>query len=97
MQILLVLEILTKGDLRKHLHSMVSGNVKILYRSLLTYCYQVASGMAYLSNKAFIHRDLAARNILVSEHDICKVWHYLHKYNIMSIYTNFSMTLHNYV
>ena len=42
-------------------------------RTLLSYCRQVASGMAYLSKKAFVHRDLAARNILVSEDEICKV------------------------
>ncbi len=41
--------------------------------TLLSYCRQVASRMAYLSNKAFVHRDLAARNILVSEDEICKV------------------------
>ena len=41
---------------------------------LLRFCQHVASGMNYLSSKAFVHRDLAARNILVSEDRICKVY-----------------------
>ena len=76
-QILLVLELLKGGDLRDHLHHMRSdeegGVANVADRTLLNYCRQVASGMAYLSNKAFVHRDLAARNILVSEDEICKV------------------------
>ena len=80
-QILLVLELLLKGDLRDHLLHMRSGeergDVSVDDHTLLSYCRQVASGMAYLSNKAFVHRDLAARNILVSDDDICKVYSYI--------------------
>ena len=40
---------------------------------LLCFCKDIASGMQYLSRKAFVHRDLAARNILVAEDRTCKV------------------------
>ena len=73
---------LKKGDLRNYLLSMRTDNEgisdEIDDHELLSYCRQVASGMAYLSNKAFVHRDLAARNILVSDDRICKVSHQLH-------------------
>ena len=63
-----------KGDLRDHLlHIRSDEEGGVDDHTLLSYCRQVASGMAYLSNKAFVHRDLAARNILVSEDEICKV------------------------
>ena len=73
---LLVLELLSKGDLWNHLLHMRAnegGGVSVDDHTLLSYCRQVASGMAYLSSKAFVHRDLAARNILVSDDEICKV------------------------
>ncbi len=63
-KILLVLELLTRGDLRNHLLHMRSdeegGGVSVDSHTLLSYCRQVASGMAYLSNKAIVHRDIAA-------------------------------------
>ena len=63
-----------KGDLRGYLLKARSGADEAMNgHTLLSYCRQVVSGMAYLSSKAFVHRDLAARNILMSEDEICKV------------------------
>jgi serine/threonine protein kinase len=70
---MLVLELLSKGDLREYLLKMKTSRGGLDDHTLLSYCRQVASGMAYLSSKAFVHRDLAARNILVSDDEICKV------------------------
>lgn len=72
----IVLELLTKGDLRNHLLNINTDENKDIVvdgHTLLSYCRQVVSGMVYLSDKGFVHRDLAARNILVSSKGICKV------------------------
>lgn len=42
-------------------------------KRLLHFGQDIASGVSYLSSKAFVHRDLAARNILVAEDRTCKV------------------------
>ena len=76
---MIVLELLPKGDLRNYLQIMRPGSSSQgvgqldLPHSLLSFCRQIASGMCYFAKKGFVHRDLAARNILVSEDDQCKI------------------------
>ena len=77
---------LKNGDLRDYLlHKRTDeeGLVNVDAPTLLSYCRQVASGMAYLSSKAFVHRDLAARNILVSEDNTCKVHSVQQRYGVI--------------
>ena len=74
-QIMLILELLPKGDLQHVLRESKSMDADLPH-TLLSYCRQIASGMTYLSSKLFIHRDLAARNILVTEDGACKVGDY---------------------
>ncbi|CDQ88169.1 unnamed protein product [Oncorhynchus mykiss] len=45
----------------------------LTYDDLLSFSYQVAKGMDFLSSKHCIHRDLAARNVLVSQGGLVKI------------------------
>ncbi|CAJ76943.1 Tyrosine-protein kinase [Caenorhabditis elegans] len=60
--IMLVMELITGGDLKKYLQSTPS----IPNRQLIAFALDIANGMRHLVIKKVIHRDLAARNCLIS-------------------------------
>uniref|UniRef100_A0A8C1MLN3 Tyrosine-protein kinase receptor n=1 Tax=Cyprinus carpio TaxID=7962 RepID=A0A8C1MLN3_CYPCA len=68
---LVVMELMTHGDLKSYLRSLrpdseVSRPPPTL-KEMIQMAAEIADGMAYLSAKKFVHRDLAARNCMVAE------------------------------
>ncbi|CAF3412242.1 unnamed protein product [Rotaria socialis] len=68
--VLLIMELARLGELRAYL---VANRSDFDVVTLVLYCEQLASALAYLEAKKFVHRDIAARNILVSNHESVKL------------------------
>uniref|UniRef100_A0A8C5QNE5 receptor protein-tyrosine kinase n=1 Tax=Leptobrachium leishanense TaxID=445787 RepID=A0A8C5QNE5_9ANUR len=70
---LVIMELMTRGDLKSYLRSFrledessPSASQPSL-QQMIQMAGEIADGMAYLNAKKFVHRDLAARNCMVSE------------------------------
>ncbi|CAF3391796.1 unnamed protein product [Rotaria sp. Silwood1] len=69
--VLLIMELARLGEvLRAYL---VANRNDFDLLTLVLYCVQLSSALAYLESKKFVHRDIAARNVLVSNHELVKL------------------------
>uniref|UniRef100_A0A673MM63 Tyrosine-protein kinase receptor n=1 Tax=Sinocyclocheilus rhinocerous TaxID=307959 RepID=A0A673MM63_9TELE len=70
---LVVMELMTHGDLKSYLRSLRPdsennpGRPPPTLKEMIQMAAEIADGMAYLNAKKFVHRDLAARNCMVTE------------------------------
>ncbi|KAG9332232.1 hypothetical protein JZ751_015523 [Albula glossodonta] len=70
---LVVMELMTHGDLKSYLRclrpeaELNPGRPPPTLKEMIQMAAEIADGMAYLNAKKFVHRDLAARNCMVAE------------------------------
>uniref|UniRef100_A0A8C7ZHT9 Tyrosine-protein kinase receptor n=1 Tax=Oryzias sinensis TaxID=183150 RepID=A0A8C7ZHT9_9TELE len=74
---LVIMELMTRGDLKSHLRSLrnENSNSQVLppLKKMIQMAGEIADGMAYLNANKFVHRDLAARNCMVTEDFTVKI------------------------
>ncbi|XP_016103496.1 insulin-like growth factor 1 receptor [Sinocyclocheilus grahami] len=75
---LVIMELMTRGDLKSYLRSLRSAeNTSSLplppLKKMIQMAGAIADGMAYLNANKFVHRDLAARNCMVAEDFAVKI------------------------
>ncbi|XP_033821219.1 insulin receptor b [Periophthalmus magnuspinnatus] len=77
---LVVMELMTHGDLKSYLRSLrpdsennPTGRPPPTLKEMIQMAAEIADGMAYLNAKKFVHRDLAARNCMVAEDFTVKI------------------------
>uniref|UniRef100_A0A8D3C1B7 Tyrosine-protein kinase receptor n=1 Tax=Scophthalmus maximus TaxID=52904 RepID=A0A8D3C1B7_SCOMX len=74
---LVVMELMTHGDLKSYLRCLRSDSEVSrpppTLKEMIQMAAEIADGMAYLNAKKFVHRDLAARNCMVAEDFTVKI------------------------
>ncbi|KAM3876410.1 insulin receptor b [Diretmus argenteus] len=77
---LVVMELMTHGDLKSYLRCLrpdsdknPTGRPPPTLKEMIQMAAEIADGMAYLNAKKFVHRDLAARNCMVAEDNTVKI------------------------
>ncbi|CAI2350073.1 unnamed protein product [Caenorhabditis sp. 36 PRJEB53466] len=66
---MLVMELVTGGDLKKYLQTTAN----IPNKQIFSFALDIARGMSHLAKQKVIHRDLAARNCLITPTLLCKI------------------------
>uniref|UniRef100_A0A8C1I676 Tyrosine-protein kinase receptor n=1 Tax=Cyprinus carpio TaxID=7962 RepID=A0A8C1I676_CYPCA len=75
---LVIMELMTRGDLKSYLRSLRSKEGSSSQslpplKKMIQMAGEIADGMAYLNANKFVHRDLAARNCMVAEDFTVKI------------------------
>ncbi|KAM8890940.1 insulin-like growth factor 1a receptor [Spinachia spinachia] len=74
---LVIMELMTRGDLKSHLRSLRKENAtsQVLppLKKMIQMAGEISDGMSYLNANKFVHRDLAARNCMVAEDFTVKI------------------------